>query len=375
MPRAATGVPRVGDLVNALFERAPAEFAEPSDNVGLIVGRAGAPVRRCLLSTDITPAVIAEAAARRAEAVVAHHPPFMQPQKTLRGGDFAGEVVLAAARREIALIAMHTNLDAAPGGLCDALARRIGLGEIEPLGRRSGQGPVKFVVFVPPDHADAVREAIAAAGAGRIGDYEACAFAAPGTGTFRPLRGARPFKGKVGRLERVEEVRLEALVPRHRARAVVAAAIRAHPYEEIAYDLVALENDSPAALGRIGTLAPPLALGALARRVRERLAASSVALAGDRRARVKRVAVGSGGAGFLVEPAVAAGAEAFVVGEIPHHQVLAARALGLAVIAAGHHATERLAVDIFRDVLAAAFGSRIRPLISRADREPLAPAL
>jgi dinuclear metal center YbgI/SA1388 family protein len=364
----------VGDVVNALFERAPAGLAESWDNVGLVVGRAEAPVRRCLLATDITPAIVEEAAARKAQAVIAHHPPYAQPTpRTFVGGEFAGEVVLRAARHEIALIAMHTNLDAAPDGLCDLLAQRIGLSEIGPLGARSGPGPVKFVVFVPTGHADAVREAIAAAGAGRIGDYEACAFLTHGTGTFRPLRGAKPHTGKAGRLERVEEVRVEALVPKHRVGAVVAAAIRAHPYEEVAYDLIPLENESPAALGRIGTARPAITLAGLARRVRERLGAASVALAGDGRARVARVAVGSGGAGFLVEPAAAARAEALVVGEIKHHEVLWARALGLAVIAAGHHATERLAVEIFREVLRQAFGARISALPSRADVEPLTP--
>jgi len=368
-----SNAPRVSDVVAALFERAPAGLAEAWDNVGLIVGRAEAPVRRCLLATDAAPAVVEEAAARGAQAVVAHHPPFIEPLKRVRGSDYGGEVALRAARHGIALIAMHTNLDAAPGGLCDALARRIGLEAIEPLGERSGRGPVKFVVFVPAQHADAVRQAMAEAGAGRVGDYEACSFAARGTGTFRPLRGAKPHKGKVGRLERVEELRLEALVPRHRAAEVVAAAIRAHPYEQVAYDLIPLENESPAALGRIGRLDSPLTLGGLARRARERLGAANVVMAGGRRARVARVAVGPGGAGFLAQPAAAAGAQALLVGEIRHHEVLAARALGLGVIAAGHHATERLAVGIFREALRAAFGSRVRSLLSRADAEPLAP--
>jgi hypothetical protein len=243
---------------------------------------------------------------------------------------------------------MHTNADRVRGGLNDLLAQGLRLRDVEVLEPSPPTGLLKLAVFVPLDHVDSVRQAMAAAGAGRLGDYAECSFNSPGTGTYRPLPGAQPYAGAVGELARAEELRLEMLVPRRTLPAVLSAMFAAHPYEEVAYDLYPLENPFPGAGdGRIGRLDPPRSLQALAQAAQKFLQAPALRVVGETERTINTVAVASGSAGSLIARAAARGAEAMLLGECQHHHVLLARQLGLALLEAGHHATERLIIPYF----------------------------
>jgi dinuclear metal center YbgI/SA1388 family protein len=263
---------------------------------------------------------------------------------------------------------MHTNLDAAPGGLSDRLADLVGLSETRPLAPVGGGDCVKLVVFTPPEALDAVRAAICQAGGGRIGDYADCSFRSPGMGTYRPLEGARPYAGSVGQLESAAEERLEVLVPRADIARAVAALHAAHPYEEVAYDIYPLENPCPGAgLGRVGRLPAPVTMTELANRVRDILNADRVKVAGDRTRSAQTVAVCPGSGGDLVETAARVGADALVTGDVKYHQALAAAESGLVVIDAGHGPTERPAVALMAEFLADRFGDAVQVIAAPAD--------
>jgi len=366
----------VQEVVEALFARAPRELAEPWDNVGLIIGDPRARVRRAVLCVDATEVVIAEAGAAGARLIIAHHPPFLDPLKRLRADEAASAVAYAAARAGVAVCAMHTNLDYAPQGLCVELARAVGLVDIGPLSAAGGAGLTKLAVFVPTAHLAAVREAMAQAGAGRIGDYEECSFGAEGTGTYRPLAGATPYSGTTGRLEQAPEVRLEMVVPRTALSRVLGAMEAAHPYDEVAYDLHPLANTWPhSARGALGRLPRAASAGGFARRVKDKLHAPVVRIGGDTGRKLKAIAVGSGSGGHLVEEAAAAGADALLLGELRHHDALRARALGLSVVEAGHFPTERPAVDLMCRWLERDLGPRLEVIPSRAQGDPFAAAV
>ncbi len=336
---------RVQDLLGFLQGLFPPDLAEDWDNVGLQVGDPMAPVERVLIALDPGMAVVDAAHSQGAQLLVTHHPLLFKPLRRLTPDDPVGRVVWQAVRTGVAIVAVHTNLDAAADGLNDWLAARLSLAEAEPLQAVTGQ-LLKLVVFVPVEHVDAVAEAMFAAGAGHIGGYDQCSFQTSGIGTFRPGPGTSPFIGESGRRERVEEVRLETAVTRRRLPQVLEKLMKAHPYEEVAYDLVPLTNQLPGTgLGRIGRLAEPLVLAALAERVKMVLNCQAVRLVGVPDRMINKVAVCGGSGAGLIQEAKRRGAEVLVTGDVKYHEARLAEDLGLALLDAGHFATERLAVS------------------------------
>jgi dinuclear metal center YbgI/SA1388 family protein len=416
---------RVRDIVSAIDRAAPFHLQWDWDNSGLLVGDPAATVRRVLVALDPTGAVIAEARRRKAECLVTHHPLFFTKLKGLTPDTPVGATALALAEARMALVAAHTNYDAAPGGLNDVLARKLGLVETLPLLPSDRQKGYKLVTFVPVsdqsngchggrrvppcrtpgnsnDHRltssqchttpesllERIERALFAAGAGQIGDYRECSFRIGGTGSFvggattHPAIGRR---GRRGRREKVAEVRLETVVPAGRVDAVVAALRAAHPYEEPAFDLYPVEipaagpgpDFSGAGVGRSGRLKKPELVAALVARVKRALGVRTVEVisgvgrsTGARAARrVSRVALLGGGGSEYWKQALDAGAEVYLTGEMKHHDRLAAREAGLIVLVAGHYATEHVAVAGLSKILSAAL-PEVEVLASKDESNP-----
>jgi dinuclear metal center YbgI/SA1388 family protein len=346
----------VADITRALDDLAPAALAEAWDNVGLLVGDPKADVTRALVALDATPGVLDQAATLGAEVVVTHHPLLFSATKRLVADGGTLSLVRRLVREGRALVAAHTNLDSAPGGLNDRLAALLGVHETRPLLPSESRALVKLVVYVPVEHAEAVRVAMCDAGAGHIGAYDQCAFAAAGEGTFRPGAGTQPYIGQVGALTRVAEMRVETVVPRARLGAVIAALTVTHPYEEPAFDVLPLDNAWPGAgLGRIGTLETATTVGAFAAKVTQTLGTDRVDVVGHKASTVRTVALCGGGGGDLAERAAALGADVYLTGELKHSQALAAAQRGFSVITAGHFATEHMAVDVLAACLTRSF--------------------
>jgi len=365
--------PRVQDLLGLLHGLFPPELAEEWDNVGLQVGDPTAPVQRVLVALDPTGEAVAAACERGAQLLITHHPLLFKPLRRLTADDPVGRVVWQAVRNGVAIMAAHTNLDVAADGLNHWLAARLELTEVEPLQPVPGN-LLKLVVYVPATHADVVAEALFAAGAGEIGAYDQCSFRVAGTGTFRPGPGTTPFIGSAGRREQVEELRLETIVPQRRLGRVLEKMFKAHPYEEVAYDLVPLSNQLPAAgLGRIGRLTAPLSLEVLSDRVKTVLGCANLRAVGELSRMVGKVAVCGGSGAGLIHEAQRRGADVLVTGDIKYHEARQAEELGLALLDAGHFATERLAAR----ELAARVGSeatgrnwRLEILVHDGERDP-----
>jgi dinuclear metal center YbgI/SA1388 family protein len=284
------------------------------------------------------------ARAQGAQLLVTHHPLLFKPLRRLTPEDPVGRVVWNAVRDGVAIISAHTNLDVAAAGLNSWLAERLGLDVSEPLQDSAGR-LLKLVVYVPAGYEEALSEALFAAGAGEIGAYDQCSFRSAGTGTFRPGPGTTPFIGKSGEREAVAEFRLETVVPQRRLSKVLEKLLKAHPYEEVAYDLIPLANPRPdTGLGRIGRLALPLPLAELGARVKAALGCHSVRLTGELERPVHKLAVCGGSGAGLIQEAKRRGADVLVTGDVRYHDARLAEELGLALIDAGHFATEVLAV-------------------------------
>lgn len=359
-----------GEIIAVLEELAPPALAEEGDRIGLQFGRADQAVDRLLLCLDVTPAVVEEAAQQGAQMLVTHHPPLGRPLTSLEEDRPDAALAAALVRRGLAVYVLHTNWDRAPAGVNACLARALGLSEVEPLAEAEEGFFYKLVTFVPRGYEDQVRQALAEAGAGVIGAYSHCSFQTAGTGTFKPLPGASPFIGSEGQLEHVEEFRLEMLLPRYRLARVLQALRRAHPYEEVAFDVYPLANrPAGAGLGAVGNLASAMTLGDFAGRVKEALGVSPVRLVGDLARPVRRVAVCGGSGGTLLKAAQKKRAEVLVTGDLKYHQALEARALGLAVIDAGHGATERVSLPSLARALEAAL-PELEVRLSTVEGEP-----
>ncbi len=339
-------------IQHVLEQLAPTALAESWDNVGLLLGDAAAPVTTVMVALDTSTEVLDQMAQAGAELLVTHHPLIFSGVKRLVEDGGTGSLLCRMIREGRGLFALHTNLDSAPDGLNQYVAEMLGLQAMRPLAPSGVQPLLKLVVYVPETHIEAVRTAMGQAGAGHIGHYRECTFSVAGTGTFQPEEGATPFIGHPGMLERVPEIRLETVTPRALLPRVLQAMLAQHPYEEVAYDVFSLQNPWPGAgLGRIGTLDTPTTGVDFLQAVRDTLHAPRAALIGDPARKIRTVALCTGAGGDFLDDALHAGAELYLTGEVKHHQALLAREHGIALIEAGHFATERPAVALLADYL------------------------
>ena len=260
-------MPTLAEVVDVLHGWYPPETAEDWDAVGLAAGDPEADVRRILLAVDPVLPTAEEAAAWDADLLLTHHPLFLKGVHGVAETTAKGRTLAALTRAGCGLLSAHTNADRGTPGVSDALARALGLRDIAPV-LAAGPALDKLVVFAPVADADAVRAALHAAGAGHVGDYDTVSYTVAGEGRFRPLSGAHPAVGEVGRLEVTDELRIEALVPRHRRTQVIRAVLAAHSYEEVAYDIIELGDPGTArtGMGRVGEI-DETTLGVFADRV------------------------------------------------------------------------------------------------------------
>jgi len=329
----------VKEIVTVIEDLAPQQLAEEWDNCGLLVGSLSSAVSRVLLALDVTEEVVDVAIARGYELIIAHHPVIFRPLKTLRTDLPQGRVLAKLIRAGVSVYAAHTNWDKCHSGTSRRLAELLGLSNISVLKTMGEIKNYKLTVFVPESHREAVFVAMSAAGAGHIGDYSHCSFYSTGQGTFMPLAGSKPYLGRVGEITSVEEARLEMIVPERRLPLVVKALKAAHPYEEVAYDVIALHNTGQVyGLGCVGEYAPPSAWLSFSALVRGMFPLARVA--GRIPEAVRTVAVCGGSGSELLHLAHTAQAEVLITGDVGHHSALEAEALGMAVVDAGHHATE-----------------------------------
>ncbi|GAB4331241.1 MAG: Nif3-like dinuclear metal center hexameric protein [Candidatus Abyssubacteria bacterium] len=341
----------LSSFIEVMDKLAPPQMALEGDNIGLQTPCAST-IDKVLFTLDVNVRVVREAKRRGAGLIVAHHPVIYRRLEKIATSGVVGRVIVAAIRDEIGIYVAHTNLDCAPGGVNDVLAQRLELRNLRTLKPSPGVKSYKVVVFVPEAHVDKVRAAMAEAGAGVIGEYRYCSFQTPGTGTFLPSEKASPFAGKVGQLNKEPELRLEMLVP-HAALADVVAAMKiAHPYEEVAFDVYELANQARQfGLGRVGELPERVHFKDYVELVKRRLGVKRVRVCGSAQARIRTVAACAGSGGDMLGDVLAAKADAFITGELKYHQMLAADALGLCVVEAGHGATERIALPVLAENL------------------------
>ena len=341
---------KIGDLKGFIDKLAPFSLAEPWDNCGLLVGDASSTVGKVLVALELTDAVLDEAVSGGFNTILTHHPILFDPVVRIIESDPRGRQLRTLIQYNINVISCHTSLDSAPGGLADIVAEALNLQKIIPL-QRISRDWYKFIGFIPPGSLINVSRAVFTAGAGTSGAYSDCAYAVGGEGWFKPNADAKPVLGTVGENERVPEVRWETIVPKNCLEEVISAYLRAHPYEEPAFDIHPLNNKVPnAGLGRVGELSSATAVEVVAHELSQSFGLSEVNLGGKRDGLVQRVAIMPGAGRSFLERAAQV-AELFITGDLTYHDADKARELGLGLIIVSHGKLEWAAMSRWADTL------------------------
>lgn len=341
---------KIKDIANALEMFAPLPLQDDFDNAGLQIGLTDAEVTGVLLCLDVTEAVVDEAIASGCNLIVSHHPVIFKPLKRITGGSYVERCILKALANVIAIYSAHTNIDNTPGGVNYRIADILGLQNLRILAPKE-ESLLKLAVFVPLSHADAVRDALFAAGCGKIGNYGSCSYNLNGFGTFKAQDGCNPFCGKVGELHREDEVRIETIMPSYIRNRVIKALLDTHPYEEPAYDIYPLKNswDSVGA-GVVGELSEECDGLEFLKIVKEKFSVGCVRHTPLLGRKIKRVALCGGAAGSFAGAAMAAGADIYITGEARYHDLFSyAGKMTVAVI--GHYESEQYTLDIFAEII------------------------
>ncbi len=337
-------------IIDELERLAPPGSQESYDNSGLITGNPGMHISGALISLDCTEEIVDEAIEKGCNLVIAHHPIVFAGMKKLTGRNYVERTVIKAIRNDVAIYAIHTNLDNFRGGVNLEICERIGVLKPQILAPKPNTLE-KLVVFVPETHVQNASEALFEAGAGHIGNYDRCSFKTSGTGTFRPLEGSDPFQGKQGETEQSPEVRLEVLVSKHRRGTILKALFSAHPYEEVAYDLIPLSNVNPfEGSGMVGELETELDEREFLSRLKTVFGCGVIRHTHLSGKPVKRVAVCGGSGSFLLEKAKAAGADFFVTGDFKYHEFFDAENQ-IVIADIGHYESEQFTTNLLAGIL------------------------
>src|SRR6185312_2419449 len=338
------------ELTSYLESLAPLAYQEDYDNAGLIVGQPGQEISQALISLDCTEAVVDEAIATNCQVIISHHPIVFRGLKKFNGKTYVERVVEKAIRNNIALYAIHTNLDNIMSGVNAKICETLGLKNCRVLAPKHGLLK-KLVTYAPVANADEVRNALFNAGAGNIGNYSETSFNAEGTGTFKGNENTNPYVGEPGKRHLENEVRIETVYPAILESKILMALVLAHPYEEVAYDLYNLTNQNQqVGSGMIGELDAPMPEEAFLYNIKEKMRVQVIRHTALTGRHIKRVAVCGGAGGFLLKQAIAAGADIFITADYKYHEFFDAE--GKLVIAdVGHFESEQFTQQLLYEII------------------------
>lgn len=341
---------KVKDIASWLDTAVPLSFQESWDNSGLQIGNPETEISSALLTLDVTEEVVDEAISENCQMIISHHPLIFSGIKKITGSSPTDRTIIKALRNDIAIYSSHTNLDVFRNGVSRKMAEKLGLRNVTPLSPLR-ERLLKLVTFVPGSHIDGVREAVFGAGAGLIGNYDYCGFTLNGTGSFRAGPDSSPFVGEKGKIHHEKEIRFETILFSHLKESVIKALKSSHPYEEPAFDVYPLANDTTEeGLGCKGEFAEPVEEKALLEMVSSVFGPKSIRYSGLTGRPVILTALCGGSGSSLMNDAIRSGAGAFITGDVRYHTFMEACGRIL-LIDAGHFETEKFATEILYDLI------------------------
>lgn len=347
---------KLREITNYLESFAPLAYQESYDNSGLICGHHDMEITGAVICLDSTEAVIEEAIANKCNLVIAHHPIVFSGIKKFNGKNYVERVIIKAIQNNIAIYAAHTNLDNVAKGVNSKIAEKIGLTNCKILAPMYNTLK-KLTTFCPDDQAAALRAALFAAGGGAIGNYNECSFNTSGLGTFKAGENTNPFVGEKGKQHEEKETKIELIYPGYLESRLLKALFTAHPYEEVAYDIIALDNaNNSIGAGMVGELAEEIEETIFLKHLKQTMKTDMVRYTALKGKKIKTVAVCGGSGSFLLKNAIAAGADVFVTGDFKYHQFFDAENQ-IVIADIGHYETEQFTMELFYDILSEKFST------------------
>ncbi|MCR2820416.1 Nif3-like dinuclear metal center hexameric protein [Lederbergia panacisoli] len=326
------------ELIQLFEEFAPKEYAMEGDPIGLQIGTLNKTIHNVMIALDVLEDVVQEAIEKKVDLIIAHHPLIYRPLKNIKTDNASGKIIEMLIKHDITVYAAHTNLDVAEDGVNDMLAKALGLKNTSVLVPTYHETLKKLAVYVPKKNESELLTALGDAGAGAIGAYSHCSFSSEGTGRFLPGENTNPYIGEKGKLENVHEVKIETIFPANKEKKIVSSMLKAHPYEEPAYDIFELTLKGKVyGLGRIGELENPMDLKEFAAFVKEALDSPGVRVVGSLNNKIKRVAVLGGDGNKYYSSAKFSGADVYVTGDMYYHTAHDAMNIGLNIVDPGHN--------------------------------------
>lgn len=341
---------KIKEIISHIEEFAPVSYQESYDNSGLIIGNSSSEVNSALLTIDVTEEIIDEAIAKKCGLIISHHPLIFDGIKRLNGNNSVEKIIIKAIKNDIAIYSAHTNLDNVESGVSGKICEKLNLKNCKVLIPKE-HNLLKLVVFVPQNHIEKVREALFNAGAGHIGNYDKCSFSSAGEGSFRASEKANPFVGEKNEIHFEAETKLETIFPKHLKNKIIQALLSSHPYEEVAYDLFLLENQtSNIGAGMIGELENEVSESEFLEILKQKFKLSVLRHSPLLNKKIKRIAVCGGSGSTFLKKAISEKADVYVSGDFKYHQFFESENKIL-ITDIGHFESEQYSVEIFYDIL------------------------
>ncbi|MDQ3192358.1 MAG: Nif3-like dinuclear metal center hexameric protein [Bacteroidota bacterium] len=340
----------VSDVINVIEDFAPLHLQESYDNSGLITGDKSWKIKKILVCLDTTEAIIDEAINKGCNLIIAHHPILFNGLKKITGDDYIQRVIIKAIKSDIAIYAAHTNLDNVYEGVNSKICEKLNLQNKQILAPKK-QLLKKLVTYCPEEYSEKVKSALFNAGAGKIGNYDQCSFNLSGVGTFRPLEEANPFSGEKGKRSNDKEIRIEVLYPFYLENKILKELFNSHPYQEVAYDIISLENKHQfIGSGMVGELEIAQNESVFLNFVKKQMQTGCIKHTAFLNKEIKKVAVCGGSGSFLLPKAIASGADIFITADFKYHQFFDTE--GKIIIAdIGHFESEQFTLEIFYELI------------------------
>jgi dinuclear metal center YbgI/SA1388 family protein len=348
---------KITEVIKVIEEFAPLTLQESYDNAGLIVGDKNKEVSGALLCLDCTEEIVDEAVNNNCNLIIAHHPIVFSGLKKITGKNYIERTIIKAIQNNVAIYAAHTNLDNVYLGVNKKIGEKLGVSNPNILLPKQNYLS-KLVVFVPKNNAEAVRQAMFNAGAGKIGNYDECSYNLEGIGTFRAGDNTNPYVGEIGKRHSEQEIRIEVILPNYLLNKVIHEMVQVHPYEEVAYDVYPLSNSwAQAGSGMYGEIASPIKVKDFLDKIKNVFRVPVVRhTSKDLNKTIQKIAWCGGSGSFLLPQAKSVGADIFITGDFKYHQFFDAEN-DIIIADIGHYESEQFTIELFYELLTKNFSN------------------
>ncbi|CAA0213471.1 conserved hypothetical protein. putative GTP cyclohydrolase [Tenacibaculum maritimum] len=344
----------IKDITSYIEELAPLAYAEDFDNVGLLVGNYQTKVTGILVTLDTLEKTIDEAIANNCNLIVSFHPIIFSGLKKLNGNNYVERVVLKAIQNNIAIYATHTALDNSNNGVSAKMGEVLGLQNLKVLLPKKGLIK-KLTTYVPPTEANHLRKALFGAGAGTIGNYSNCSFNVEGKGSYKGNDNSNPVKGEKGGYVFEEESCISVTFNSYLEQKILKALFNVHPYEEVAYEIITLNNyNQNIGMGMIGELPEEMKEADFLPFVKKTMNTNCIRHSQLLQKPIKKVALLGGSGSFAIDNAIRSGADAYISADFKYHEFFKAeKKILLADI--GHYESEQFTKNLLVEYLTKKF--------------------